>query len=139
MAVEPSADLGVFVVGIIVADDIDNLVGWHAGIDGIEEADQLLDSRCCCMLRPTTVPSRMLNAGNSVMMPFEFTQESRVVMGHRAEPPFLEPQSGPCAAERLNLARQHDGVGWRRDVMPDQMIKLVGKLKVVRLLERPEA
>ena len=40
--VEPCADLGVFVSGVIVEDHMHCLVGRDAGIDGVEEADEFL-------------------------------------------------------------------------------------------------
>ena len=42
MAIEPLADLGMFVGGIIVEDDMHRLVAGDAGVDGVQEADELL-------------------------------------------------------------------------------------------------
>ena len=42
MAVEPIADLGMFVSCVIVEEDVDRLVAGDAGVDGIPEADELL-------------------------------------------------------------------------------------------------
>lgn len=42
MAVEPGPNLGVLVSGIVVEDDVDGLGGRHLGVDGVEEADELL-------------------------------------------------------------------------------------------------
>ena len=40
--VEPCADLGVLVGGVVVEDDVDHLAGRHLGLDRVEEADELL-------------------------------------------------------------------------------------------------
>ena len=42
MAVEPCPHFGVLVGGIIVEDDMDGLVAWHAGIDRVQKTDELL-------------------------------------------------------------------------------------------------
>ena len=42
MAVEPRADLRVLVRGVVVEDGVDRLAGRHRGLDGVEEADELL-------------------------------------------------------------------------------------------------
>ena len=42
MAVEPGAHLRVLVGGVVVEDDVDDLAGRHLGLDGVEEADELL-------------------------------------------------------------------------------------------------
>ena len=42
MAVEPGTHLGVFASGVVVEDDVDGFAGRHFGVDGVEEADELL-------------------------------------------------------------------------------------------------
>src|SRR6188472_3056749 len=39
---EPGTDLGVLVGGVVVEDGVDQLAGWHGGLDPVEEADELL-------------------------------------------------------------------------------------------------
>jgi hypothetical protein len=56
----------MFVGGI--ADGVDRLSLRHLRLDGIEEADELL-MPVALMLCPMTVPSRMLRAANSVVVP----------------------------------------------------------------------
>ena len=64
-----------------------------------------------------------------------------VVVGHGAEPALLHRQAGLGAVERLDLAllvdRQHDGMGRRIDVEPDDVAQLVDELRVVGELELP--
>src|SRR5271155_257382 len=42
MAAEPSADLGMLVDGVVVEDGMDELAGWHCGLDPVQEADEFL-------------------------------------------------------------------------------------------------
>jgi hypothetical protein len=42
MTREPFQDLGMFVCGVIVDDDVDGLLARHSGVDDIEETDKLL-------------------------------------------------------------------------------------------------
>src|SRR4051812_45247883 len=42
VALQPGAHLGMFVRGVVVHDGVDLPAGRHAGIDGVEEADELL-------------------------------------------------------------------------------------------------
>ena len=42
VAVQPSADFRVFVGGVIVENDVNGFVFWHAGVDFIEKPDELL-------------------------------------------------------------------------------------------------
>lgn len=42
VAIEPFADLRVFMSGIVVEDDMDGLFGRDLGFDLVEEADELL-------------------------------------------------------------------------------------------------
>ena len=64
-----------------------------------------------------------------------------VVVRHRAGPALLQRQARLGAVERLDLAllvdRQHDGVGRRIDVEPDDVAQLGGELRVVGELELP--
>jgi len=58
----------MFVGRIVVDDGVDRLFDGDLRLDRIEEADELLVAMRC-MLRPMTVPSRMLRAANSVVVP----------------------------------------------------------------------
>src|SRR4051794_25188445 len=42
MPVEPGADLGMLVGGVVVEDDVDHLAGRHLGLDRVQEAHELL-------------------------------------------------------------------------------------------------
>ena len=42
MAAEPGAGLGMLVNGVVVEDGVDHLAGGDLGLDGVQEADELL-------------------------------------------------------------------------------------------------
>jgi len=96
MAVEPGAHLGMLVGGIVVEDDVDRLVGWHLGIDGVEKTDELLV--------PVTLH---VPADDGAVEHVEGGKQRRrvmplVVMGHGAKPALLQGQAGLGAVERLD-------------------------------------
>ena len=66
-----------------------------------------------------------------------------VVVRHRPGAARLHRQSRLGAVERLDLAllvdREDDGVGGRIDVEADDVLELLGELRVVRQLERADA
>ena len=66
-----------------------------------------------------------------------------VVVGHRPGAARLHRQTRLGAVERLDLAllidREDDGMGGRIDVEADDVLELLGKLRVVRQLERADA
>ena len=112
---------------------MDALVGGDCGIDGVEEADELL--------MPV---AGHIAADDGAIEDIEYGEQCRgavtlVIMGHRAEPSLFERQARLCAIERLYLAlfveRQHDGVGWMIDIQPDNIVELVSELWIVGELE----
>ena len=125
VAIKPSADLGMFVRGVIIEDDMHRLVRWHAGIDGIEEADELLMA-VLLHVAPDHGAIEDVERGEQRGRSVAF-----VIMGHRAEPPFFERQPRLGPVERLDLAlfveRQHDGVGGRIDIQPDNIVQFYSR------------
>jgi hypothetical protein len=117
VAIEPGAHLWVFVGGVVVEDDVHRLVRRHLGVQGIEEAYELL--------MPV---AGHVAADDGAVEHVERGEEggggalALVVVGHGAEPPLLHRQAGLGAVERLDLRflvhRQHDGVCRRVDVEP---------------------
>ena len=137
MAVEPGTHLGVLVGGVIVEDDVDGLAGRHLGVDGVEEADELLVAVALHVLADHGAVEHVEGGkqrGRAVPL---------VVVGHGAEPSLLHGQAGLGAVERLDLAllvdRQHDGVGRRVDIEADDVAQLVDELRIVGQLELPPA
>ena len=68
VTVELSADLGMFMGGKIVEDDVHRL---SLGTLVLRVFKKRMDAwcRCCSMLRPITVPSRTLTTANGVAVP----------------------------------------------------------------------
>lgn len=54
---------------IVVEDDVDGLVLRQFGLDGVEEADELLMAVTLAKLRPITEPLSTFKAANSVVVP----------------------------------------------------------------------
>ena len=131
MPCQPGAHLGLLVGRIIVENDVDGLVGRQFGFDGVEEPDELL--------MPVTLH---VAADHRSIEDIERGEQgggaiSLVVVGHGRPAATLEWQPWLRAIKRLDMAlfvnRQHDGVGWRRDIKPDNIVKLLGKGFVIRL------
>ena len=127
----------MFVGRIVVDDGVDRFSCRHLRLDGIEEADELL------------VPVALHVAPDDRAVEDVKGSEQRrrtvalVVVGHGPGAALLHRQTGLGAVERLDLAllihREHDGVGGRIDIKADDVPELVGKLRVVRQLECPDA
>ena len=105
-------------------------------LDGVEEADELL------------VPVALHVAADDLAVQHVEGGEQRgravafVVVGHGPGAALLHRQARLGAVERLDLAllidREHDGMGGRIDVEADDVLELVGELRIVRQLERPD-
>ena len=137
MAVEPGAHLRVLVGGVVVEDDVDGLAGRHLGLDGVEEADELLMAVALHVAADDGAVEHVEGGeqrGGAVAL---------VVVRHGAGAALLHRQAGLGAVERLDLAllvdRQHDGVRRRIDIEPDDVAQLVDELRVVGELELPHA
>ena len=95
---------------------------WHLGLDGIEEADELL------------VPVALHIAADDGPIEDVEGREQRgramtlVVVGHRPGAALLHRQAGLSAVERLDLAllidRENDGMGGRIDIEADDVAQL---------------
>ena len=96
--VEPLADLGMFVRGVVVEDHVDCLASGHPRLDEIEKADEFL------------VPVSLHVATDHSSVEYVECREQRggavalVIMGHGAGSPLLERQAGLGSVERLDLA-----------------------------------
>ena len=130
---EPFSDLRVFVCGVVVEDDVNYLAGRHLGLDGIEEANELL-----------MAVALHAAAGDPSLQHVERGEQrggamALVIMGHGASPAALHRQAGLGAVKGLDLAflvdRENHGVGRRIDVETDDVLKLGGEGRVLRQLE----
>ena len=74
VAVEPLADFGVLVRGVVVEDRVDVLAVRDCGFDGIEEADELLMAMAGHVAADDgsvqDVQPRTFSAAKSVVVPF---------------------------------------------------------------------
>jgi hypothetical protein len=96
----------MLVIGIVVEDDVDRLVGRDLALDGVEETDEL---EVAVALHAAADHRSVEHAevANRVVVPW------RLVVCHGLAPPGLDRQSGLGAVERLDLAflveREHHG------------------------------
>ena len=131
--VEPLTHLWMFVDGVVVEDHVHRLSDRHLRLNGIEEANELL------------VAMALHTSANDFAFEHVESSEQRrcsmalVVVGHRAGAAFLHRQAGLGAVEGLDLRflidREHDGMGGRIDIEPDNIAQLVDKLRVGGELE----
>jgi len=98
MPSEPSADLRLFVGGVVVEDNVDGVVGRQFGLQRVQKTDELL------------VPMPLHVAPDHRAVEHVQSREQRgrpvafVVVRHGRAPAALERQPGLCAVERLDLA-----------------------------------
>ena len=135
VAAEPGAHLGMLVGGVVVEDHMDALAGRDIGLDGVEEADELLVA-VALHAAPDDLALEHVEGGEQGgrAMPL-------VVVGHGAKTALFHRQAGLGAVERLDLRlfvdREHDGVGRRVDVEPDHIAQFGDEVGIVRKLELP--
>ena len=133
---EPGHDLGMLVGAVVVEDDMDHLAGRHLALDGVEKADELLVT---VLLHAATDHRAVENVeggeqgGGAIAL---------VIVGHRFAFAGFERQAGLGTIERLDLRflvdRQDEGVGRRRHVKADDVLKFGNEVGVVRALEGSE-
>ena len=106
-------------------------------LDGVEEADELL-----------MAVALHVAADDGAVEDVEGREQrggavTFVVVGHRSGAARLHRQARLGAVERLDLAllvdREDDRMGGRIDVEADDVLELLGELRVVRQLERADA
>ena len=131
---EPGADLGVLVGGVVVEDGVDQLAGRHVAPRPVEEADELL----------VPVPLHALADDRAV----EHVQRGEqgggavadVVVRHGASAALLHRQPRLRPVERLDLGllvdREHEAVGRRIDIQPDDGAQLLGEAGSLESLKR---
>ena len=133
VAGEPGENRGMLVSGIIVENDMDGFTLRDLGLDGIQEADELL-----------MAVSLHAAADDLAFQDVESGKErdcsvALIVMGHCSGTPFLQGQAGLGSVQSLNLAlfihREHDGVLRRIDIEPDDVAQRRGELRIVGELE----
>ena len=133
---QPCQHLGVLVRGIVVENDVEQFARRHLGLDGVEEADELLVPVALHAVADDPALQHVQGGANRVVVPFPL-----VVVRHGAVAAFLPRQARLGAVERLDLAllihRQHDGVHGRIDIETDAIADLGSEQRIVRQLELP--
>jgi hypothetical protein len=119
---QPLHHLRVLVGGVVVECEVNDLADRHLGLDGIEEADELVEAGdAACSRRLPWLP------GHSAPR-IGWWCRGLVIMGHGAGAALLHGQAGLGAVERLDLAllvhRQHDRMRRRIDVEADHVLQL---------------
>ena len=101
---------------VVVQDNVNDFAGWHLGLEGIEEADELL------------MPMALHTAADDPAFEHIESGEQRggavtlVIVGHCASPACLHGQAGLGAVEGLDLA--HMGICGSRCLDQDFMVNL---------------
>ena len=136
MTRQPFSHLGMFVRGVVVEDDVDDLAGRHFGFDCVEKADEFLMSMALHAAADNGAiedVERGEQRGRAVAL---------VIVGECSAPSRLHGQAGLGSIEGLDLRffvdRKHDGMGGWIDVEADDIPQLAGKVDVVGELEAPK-
>src|SRR5271154_993482 len=133
MAIEPGANIGMLVGGIVIENDMDDLTGWNLHLDGIQKSNEFLMTMAL-----------HIAADDCAVENVESGEQRRgavpfVIVCHGSEAALLQRETRLGAIEGLNLAlfvdRQHDGVGRRVDIEPDNVAQLGDEVRIVGELE----
>jgi hypothetical protein len=133
MAIEPSANVRMFVGGIVVENDVDDLADRNLRLDGVQKSNEFLMTMALHVA-----------ADDRAVEDVKRSEQRRgtvplVIVGHGSEPALLQRQARLGAIEGLNLAllvdRQDDGMGRRVDIEPDDVAQLGDEVRIVRELE----
>ena len=103
MAIEPFADLRVFVGRIVVEDDVDGFVGGNLSLDLVEEADELL-MPMLLHAAPDDLAFEDVEGGEQRGDTVAF-----VIVGNGGGAPLLERQARLGAVERTPDAGDQTG------------------------------
>jgi len=133
---EPSLDSGMFVRGVVVADDMDLFVRSDGGIDFLEEGQPFAVTmpvgRMC-----QHFAAQVVQCGKESHRPMPV-----VIMGARADMAFSEGRAGLGALQSLALAllvtAQNHGVVRRVQIQPDDVPVFFLELQIVGQLEAPD-
>src|SRR5215472_11641423 len=133
MARQPSQHLGMFVGGMVVEHRVDQLASWDLALDSIEKAVEFeveMALHAAADHRAVEHAERGEQGGGAV---------PPVIVRHGLAAPRFDRQSRLRAIEGLDLAlfvnRQHNRMGRRIDIEPDDVSELASKAWIARALE----
>ena len=121
VAIEPGANVWMLVSGIVVENDVDYLPESNLRLDSVQKSNEILMTTALHVSADDRTVEDV--AANSVV-----GAVSLVIMCHGPEPTLLQRQARLGTIEGLNLAllvdRQHNGVGRRVNIEPDDVAQL---------------
>ena len=130
---QPGDDLGMLVAAVVVEDHVDHLAGRYGGLDGAQEAQELLVP----VALHATAEDRAVEDVESSEQGGDAVAE--IIVGHGAGLAWFDRQTGLGPIQGLNLAflidREHQAVRRRLDVQADDVLELGGKLGIVERLK----
>src|SRR4029453_3055709 len=130
MSCQPGADLRLLMGRIVIEDDVDGLILRQFRLNRVEEPDEFL--------MPMTLH---VATDHRAVENIEGGKQGRgsmalIIMGHRPTTALLQRKPRLCTVQRLDLAflidGKDNGMGWRGDVVPDDVMQLLGKGLVIR-------
>ena len=134
---QPGDDLGMLVAAVVIEDHVDHLAGRNGGLDGAQEAQELLV--------PVTLHATAEHRAVEDVKGSEQGGDAvaEIIVGHGAGLAWFDRQTGLGPIQGLNLAflidREHQAVRRRLDVQADDVLEFGGKLGIVGALEGPDA
>ena len=130
---EPRLDSGMFVRGVVVADDMDLFIRSDGGVDFLQEGQPFAVTMPVGRMRQHFA-AEVVQCGKESHRPMPV-----VIMGARADMALSEGQAGLGALQSLALAflvtAQNHGVLWRVQIKPDDVPVFFLKLQIVGQLE----
>ena len=123
VAIEPGANVRMLVGGIVVENDVDDLIDRNLRLDGVQKSNEFLMTMTLHIAADDRAVEDV-EGGEQCGRTVPF-----VVVGHRAGAAWLDRQTGLGAVERLDLAllvdREDDSMGGRIDIEADDVAQLV--------------
>lgn len=133
MAIEPGANVRMLVGGIVVENDVDDLTDRNLRLDGVQKSNEFLMTMALHIATDDRAVEDV-ESGEQYCRAVPF-----IIVCHGSKPALLQRQARLGAIESLNLAflvdGQHDGVGRRVDIEPDNVAQLGNEVRIVRELE----
>ena len=129
MLLQPRFDLGMFVRGVVIQDQMQVAIGWRLLIEQPQEL-QPLDMPVACLALSDHRAIGDIERGKERGRPV-----AHIVVGEGAGPAFLHRQARLRAIQSLHLtlliAAEDQRVLRRIEIEPDDILQLLGKVRIV--------